>query len=179
MKTIFHNPLLLMTAVTAFTTAFGIAQGNQLGQFDSHGDIGNPKLAGSASYDAGNQEYTLTAAGTNMWFGRDQFHFAWKKLKGDFILRTRFAFEGKGVDAHRKVGWMVRPTLDAPVSVTATATAAVGMDHKAAALKPNSSAVIIGGESADMKALRDQIAKLQAQPRHGRHLDPPPAGAVA
>lgn len=89
------------------------AEKNGLGSFDDHGDIGHPKLAGSASYDTGNQEYTLTAAGTNMWFGRDQFHFAWKKLKGDFILRTRFAFEGKGVDAHRKVGWMVRPTLDA------------------------------------------------------------------
>jgi TolB protein len=104
---------LTMTAITALGIHFAAAQDGSCGQFDDHGDIGNPKLAGSASYDAGNQEYTLTAAGTNMWFGRDQFHFAWKKLKGDFILRTRFAFEGKGVDAHRKVGWMVRPSLDA------------------------------------------------------------------
>jgi TolB protein len=104
---------LTMTAITALGIHFAAAQDSLRGQFDDHGDIGHPKLTGSASYDAGNQEYTLTAAGTNMWFGRDQFHFAWKKLKGDFILRTRFAFEGKGVDAHRKVGWMVRPTLDA------------------------------------------------------------------
>lgn len=107
--------LVLCTTLLMATTFISpvSAQLNPLGQFDGHGDIGNPKLAGSTSYDAGNQEYTLTAAGTNMWFGRDQFHFAWKKLKGDFILRTWFAFEGKGVDAHRKVGWMVRPTLDA------------------------------------------------------------------
>jgi len=34
-------------------------------------------------------------------------------MKGDFILRTRFEFVGKGAEPHRKVGWMVRPTLDA------------------------------------------------------------------
>ena len=71
-------------------------QGNTFGQFEASGDIGNPKLVGSASYDEVNQEYTLTAAGTNMWFGRDQFHFAWRKLKGDFILRTRVEFLGPG-----------------------------------------------------------------------------------
>ena len=100
-----------MTALAALPIHSGLSQA--LGQFEGHGDIGDPTLAGSATYDAAKQEYTLTAAGTNMWFGRDQFHFVWKKLKGDFILRTRFAWETKGVDAHRKVGWMVRPNLDA------------------------------------------------------------------
>jgi TolB protein len=105
--------IILMTASLASTA---LSQENPLGQFDAHGDIGHPQLAGSARYDAASQEYTLAAAGTNMWFGRDQFHFVWKKLKGDFILRTRIEFEGKGVDAHRKVGWMVRSTLEADAS---------------------------------------------------------------
>ena len=48
-----------------------------------------------------------------MWFTNDQCHFVWKKLKGDFILRTRVEFIGKGVVEHRKIGWMVRPNLDA------------------------------------------------------------------
>jgi len=110
-----------MTALLSAAALTAVAQENPLGQFEGHRDIGNPTLAGSASYDAANQEYTLTAAGTNMWFGRDQFHFVWKKMKGDFILRTRFEFEGKGVDPHRKVGWMVRPNLeaDAPYADTA------------------------------------------------------------
>lgn len=86
---------------------------NPLGQFVGHGDIGAPTLAGSASYDPANQEYTLTAAGTNMWFGGDQFHFAWKRMKGDFILRARAEFAGKGADPHRKLGWMVRANLNA------------------------------------------------------------------
>jgi len=47
-----------------------------------------------------------------MWFGADEFHFVWKKMKGDFILRTRTEFIGKGAVAHRKIGWMVRPNLE-------------------------------------------------------------------
>jgi TolB protein len=90
--------------------------GESLGQFDGQNAVGAPKLTGSATYDSVTQEYTLSGAGTNMWFGADEFHFVWKKMKGDFILRTRTEFIGKGAIAHRKVGWMVRPNLepDAP-----------------------------------------------------------------
>ncbi len=104
---------VLMSGIFSWGIAPARAQENPLGQFDAHVDIGTPALAGSAIYNVANQEYTLTAAGTNMWFGRDQFHFAWKRLKGDFILRTRAEFIGAGADKHRKLGWMVRSNLDA------------------------------------------------------------------
>jgi WD40 repeat protein len=102
-----------VAAALAFTSGYAA---ERLGQFDGQSDVGSPKLAGSASYDSATQEYTLSGAGTNMWFGADQFHFVWKKMKGDFILRTRTEFIGKGAIAHRKIGWMVRPNLesDAP-----------------------------------------------------------------
>jgi TolB protein len=83
-----------------------------LGIFDEHADVGAPKRAGAARYDAATDTYTLDASGTNMWSGRDEFHFAWKKVTGDFILQARIEFQGKGVDPHRKVGLMVRSTLD-------------------------------------------------------------------
>src|SRR5580765_5839219 len=83
-----------------------------LGQFEDHSDVGSPKLAGAAAYDAGSQEYSVTAAGFNMWANRDEFHFLWKRMKGDFILQARVDFIGKGVDPHRKLGWMVRSALD-------------------------------------------------------------------
>src|SRR5213592_2080316 len=83
-----------------------------LGQFEGHTDVGSPELAGSATYDAVSQEYSVTAAGFNMWANRDEFHFLWKRMKGDFILQARVEFIGKGVDPHRKLGWMVRSTLD-------------------------------------------------------------------
>jgi Tol biopolymer transport system component len=55
----------------------------------------------------------LTASGANMWTTRDEFHFAWRQLKGDFILQARVEFVGQGVDPHRKAGWIVRRSLDA------------------------------------------------------------------
>src|SRR5258708_2461910 len=103
----------VLIAVVSFTLGLSA---ETLGQFEGETDIGAPRLAGSATYDSSTQEYTLSGAGTNMWFGSDQFHFAWKKMKGDFILRTRTEFIGKGAIAHRKIGWTVRPDLepDAP-----------------------------------------------------------------
>ena len=117
------NPLnfSLISGTLSFRASPANAQDNPIGQFDGHADIGAPRLAGSAKYDAAGQEYTLTAAGTNMWFGRDQCYFVWKRMKGDFILRTRAEFVGKGADAHRKLGWMVRPNLDADAPYADTA----------------------------------------------------------
>ena len=75
--------------------------------------MGAPKIAGSAVYNPLTQEYTLSAAGTNMWAARDEFHFVWKRMTGDFILQARVELLGKGVDPHRKLGLIVRSGLDA------------------------------------------------------------------
>jgi TolB protein len=83
-----------------------------VGQFEDHTDIGNPKHAGAAAWNAASQEYLFTASGYNMWGKRDEFHFAWRRLEGDFILQARVEFLGQGVDPHRKAGWMVRSSLD-------------------------------------------------------------------
>lgn len=79
-----------------------------VGLFQDHIDVGKPKLAGDARFDAGNQQYTLRGAGYNIWFERDEFHYAYRKLKGDFILTGDFEFVGEGKDPHRKIGWMIR-----------------------------------------------------------------------
>ena len=84
----------------------------QVGVFDNQSDVGPVKHPGMASFDAATQQYTLTGSGANIWGTHDEFHFVWKKMKGDFILRANVAFIGKGVEDHRKIGWMVRSTLD-------------------------------------------------------------------
>jgi regulation of enolase protein 1 (concanavalin A-like superfamily) len=105
---------LAALAVALFTNLAGAAPaGTPVGQFESHVDIGAPKLAGSAAYNGATQEYRLTASGTNMWDRKDEFHFAWQRMKGDFIVQARVEFVGKGVDPHRKAGIMVRENLDA------------------------------------------------------------------
>lgn len=82
------------------------------GHFHGHGDVGRPATRGDARYNGVTEEYTLTAGGTNVWDRRDEFHFVWRRLTGDFILHTRVAFHGDGADPHRKAGWMIRRSLD-------------------------------------------------------------------
>ena len=101
----------LLVIVTCVLPAHARAQ--SLGYFEASGDVGSPAIAGTTTYDAKAQTYTMTGAGTNMWAQRDEFQFAWRKLTGDFIVRAHVRFIGKGVDPHRKIGWIVRQSLDA------------------------------------------------------------------
>src|SRR5260370_17147494 len=88
----------------------------QQGIFENQMDIGKPKLLGAATFDKQNQSYHLKGGGYNIWFQRDEFQYAFTNLKGDFILTANFSFEGKGADAHRKIGWMVRESTDEDAS---------------------------------------------------------------
>jgi TolB protein len=78
------------------------------GIFDNSSDIGNPKRPGSAKYNPADQSYILRGAGYNIWFDRDEFHYLFNRIKGDFILTANFQFTGTGKNPHRKTGWMVR-----------------------------------------------------------------------
>jgi len=104
---------MLVGALVAAPAPPAPAAEGRLGQFDGHGDVGSPRIPGSATYNAVSQEYALGAAGVNVWAKRDEFHFVWKRMKGDFILQARVELVGKGVDPHRKLGWMVRSGLEA------------------------------------------------------------------
>lgn len=103
--------LLLLFALIVFAMTSRPPQ-STLGSFADQTDVGNPLRAGTATYDSETQSYTIAGAGTNMWAGRDEFHFIWQKLKGNFILTADAAFIGKGVEEHRKIGWIVRSSLD-------------------------------------------------------------------
>ena len=76
-----------------------------------HVDVGSPKIAGYATYNAASQVYTLSAGGVNIWAKRDEFQFAYRRMKGDFIVQAQVEFQGKGVDPHRKAGIMVRTSI--------------------------------------------------------------------
>ncbi len=83
-----------------------------IGIFDGHNDVGIVRHVGSASYDPRSQSYVIAGSGKNMWADRDDFHYMWKRLSGNFILSTRAHFVGRGVEAHRKIGWTIRQSLD-------------------------------------------------------------------
>jgi TolB protein len=103
-----HSLLLLCICIMNVA----VAQQSPIGIFEDHSDIGNPKKAGTTEFDPAAQSYTLKGSGYNIWFGRDEFQYAFNKLKGDFILTANFELVGEGKEPHRKIGWMVRASKD-------------------------------------------------------------------
>ena len=87
---------------------------NPVGIFQFNQDIGNPKNKGAASFDEKTQVYTITGSGSNIWFNRDEFHYLYNKISGDFIVTADFDFTEDIVkaNAHCKIGWMVRESAD-------------------------------------------------------------------
>lgn len=71
-------------------------------------NVGNPKLKGNFQFDSQLQKFTVTGAGYNLWFERDEFYFVSQPVEGDFIISTNLKFLGAGVDPHRKIGVMIR-----------------------------------------------------------------------
>lgn len=76
-------------------------------------NVGNPAISGSLVHNSEDQTYELTGAGTNMWLDNDEFFFAARQVSGDFILTSKIDILTKTGDAHRKMGLMIRQTMDA------------------------------------------------------------------
>jgi len=93
--------------IIVLTTSITI-QAQQMFKKYSGQDIGNPKLKGSFQLDEKVQKFTLSGAGYNLWFARDEFYFVSQQVEGDFIISTNMKFLGEGVNAHRKIGLMIR-----------------------------------------------------------------------
>lgn len=108
-----RSGLAFLFASLLMTPAFSQ---QSIGDFDGQVDIGAVKHAGSCSFDPAVGKYEVAGSGTNIWFHEDEFRFVYSRLKGDFILSARGRFLGDGGDPHRKLGWMIRQSLepDAP-----------------------------------------------------------------
>lgn len=110
--------VLGLVVVVATTLCFGAAMAAPVGVFTDHRDIGKPRHAGSASYDAATRTYRITGGGQNMWAARDDFHYAYKRMSGDFRATVDLKFtsptpkEGAPGYLHRKGGIVVRQDLD-------------------------------------------------------------------
>ena len=104
---------LISRALPAFMMSAALAMPSMSQSwFNEHADVGEVEVPGSMMYDEERQEYTIVGSGENMWFDRDEFHFAWRRIEGDFIVRAHARFTGEGKNPHRKMGWMARAGLD-------------------------------------------------------------------
>ena len=98
---------LLLLAIALLITVFAMSQ-KSANPLTNHIDIGNPKLKGETIFNAADQSYKLKGGGYNIWNNRDEFHYAYTMLKGDFMLTANVKLLGVGKEEHRKIGWMVR-----------------------------------------------------------------------
>ena len=81
------------------------------GIFEDHNDVGSVLHPGSAEYDAASKSYAVAGSGENMWFAKDELHFVWKRVSGDFNLTADVEFSEAGGNAHKKAVLMARQSL--------------------------------------------------------------------
>lgn len=90
------------------------AQG--VGLFDRHSDVGAVSPPGTAGQEATNGDYSVTAAGANVWARVDALHYLWKKMSGDVVLTANVTFPPAAYShppaEHRKGMLMIRQSLD-------------------------------------------------------------------
>ena len=82
-----------------------------LGIFEGASDVGAPSHKGRVVYDAARKEYRVTGGGDNMWAGRDDFFFVWRKVTGDVVITANLKIISGGVP-HRKAGLVIRQSLE-------------------------------------------------------------------
>jgi hypothetical protein len=83
----------------------------RIGLFEGQTDVGSAALPGSASFEDG--RYSIASAGYNIWYGRDEFRFLWRKLEGgDLSLAATIAFPDEGGYGDRKAVLIIRQSLD-------------------------------------------------------------------
>ncbi|MFW5686497.1 MAG: TolB family protein [Spirochaetota bacterium] len=85
---------------------------DELGVFAGQTDVGSVGSPGSCDFNAETATYTVKGSGQNIWDDHDDFHLVWRRMRGDFIVTAHAAFVGEGTNAHRKLGWMARASLD-------------------------------------------------------------------
>ena len=84
---------------------------NARAQTELQQDIGNPAMAGSATYDAATGAWTVVGGGEDVWGSSDQFYYVFRPLAGDGDVSVHYISMDL-THEWAKVGVMIRETLD-------------------------------------------------------------------
>ncbi|MDQ2720061.1 MAG: biopolymer transporter TolR [Bacteroidota bacterium] len=133
-KFFYFKKIITVTALFFFSLK---CFSQNIGVFEATSDVGKILHAGSATYDRSSGDYLLAGSGTNIWLTHDDFRYVWKRIKGDFILQARGKLVGKGVEQHRKFGWMVRTSLDSTAAMVAATVHGDGLTSLQYRKKPH------------------------------------------
>lgn len=111
----------------------------KLGLFKGQSDVGAAVVPGSSSYDKISKQYTITSAGYNVWYTRDEFRFVWKKMSGDVSMAADISFPDKDGYFDRKAFLIIRQSLDDDSKEAMAALHGGGLIHLAYRLDKNTS----------------------------------------
>src|SRR5579863_7874042 len=102
-----------------------------IGMFDYQTDVGAALVPGDASYDAADNSYTITSAGCNIWYTRDEFRYLWKKMSGAVSLAATITFPDPNGFGDRKAALVIRQGLNDDAVEALVAQHGAGMVHLA------------------------------------------------
>jgi hypothetical protein len=102
-----------------------------LGIFEGQSDVGGALATGSSSYNAVNNQYTITSAGYNIWYTRDEFRYLWKRMSGDVSLAADVNFPDTAGYGDRKAVVIIRQNLDDDSKEAMVALHGAGLMHLA------------------------------------------------
>jgi len=102
-----------------------------IGIFENQSDVGAALVPGDASYDAAGKSYTITSAGYNIWYTRDEFRYLWKKMSGDVSLAATISWPDPAGFGDRKAALVIRQGLNDDAVEALVAQHGAGMVHLA------------------------------------------------
>jgi hypothetical protein len=87
-------------------------ENTKIGVFEGQSDVGAALVPGTSAYNKKTKQYTITSAGYNIWYTRDEFLYLWKKMSGDVSLAADVNFPDKEGYDDRKVVLVIRQSLN-------------------------------------------------------------------
>ena len=108
-----------------------VTSNKSIGIFEGQSDIGAALVPGSSSYNPDTKQYTITSAGYNVWYIRDEFRYLWKKMSGDVSLAADISYPDTLGFGDRKALLVIRQSLDDDSKEALVALHGEGMIHLA------------------------------------------------
>ncbi len=139
-----------------------------IGVFAGQSDIGSAVVPGSDSYDAATKQYTVTSAGYNIWYQRDEFRYLWKKMSGDVSLAADATFPNADGYGDRKAVLVIRQSLEDDSEEAVVGEHGVGMIHLAE--RPDKGAQMTDAQFRFGGTLQDVHAKRIGIEKHGDEI---------
>jgi len=102
-----------------------------IGIFQGQSDVGGALVTGSSKYTAANGHYTISSAGYNIWYTRDEFRYLWKKMSGDVSLAANINFPDTAGFFDRKAVLIIRQSLEDDSKEAMVALHGAGLVHLA------------------------------------------------